>query len=48
MTSELDMGGRCEGDRVRLRLYLLDFVPGVIGYAVVLAAVVVLGTSRRA
>jgi hypothetical protein len=43
MTSELDMGGRCEGDRIRLRLYLLDFVPGVIGYAVVLAAVVVWG-----
>jgi uncharacterized membrane protein len=43
MTSKLDIGGPSEGDRVRARLFLLDFAPGVIGYLAVLAAVVVWG-----
>jgi len=43
MTSKLDIGGPNEGDRVRARLFLLDFAPGVIGYLAVLAAVVVWG-----
>lgn len=43
MTSELDVRGRSAGDRARSRAYLLDFVPGMIGYAVVLAAVVAWG-----
>lgn len=48
MTSELDKGQRntgqqSSGDRVRARAYHRDFWPGIVGYVVVLGAVVALG-----
>ncbi|MBW0089915.1 hypothetical protein I4I73_01990 [Pseudonocardia sp. KRD-184] len=43
MTSELDNGRRSSGDRARSRAYHRDFWPGIVGYVVVLGAVVALG-----
>lgn len=43
MTSNLDIRRASAGDQARTRAYLLDFVPGMIGYTVVLAAVLVWG-----
>lgn len=43
MTSDLDSALGSAGDRVRTRAYYRDFLPGVIGYAVVLGAALVWG-----
>jgi len=43
MTSDLDKSSGSAGDRARTRAYNWDFWPGVVGYAVVLGAVLVWG-----
>ena len=43
MTSKLDSRDRSSGDRSRTRAYLRDFLPGVVGYAVVLVPVLAWG-----
>ena len=43
MTSDLDNPGSSRGDRARTRAYLIDFLPGIIGYLAVLALVVAFG-----
>jgi len=43
MTSDLDNSGSSRGDRARTRAYLIDFLPGIIGYLAVLALVVAFG-----
>ncbi len=43
MTSELDTRDHSAGDRSRTRAYLRDFLPGVVGYAVVLVPVLTWG-----
>lgn len=43
MTSHLDSAPSSAGDRARARAYHRDFWPGMVGYAVVLAGVLVWG-----
>lgn len=43
MTSRLDRTARSSGDRARARAYHRDFWPGIVGYLVVLAAVITWG-----
>lgn len=43
MTRNLDTQGTSQGDRTRSRAYLRDFLPGMIGYCVVLVAVLIFG-----
>ncbi len=44
MTSELDSGGaRSAGDKARARAYHRDFWPGILGYGIVLTAVLLWG-----
>ncbi len=43
MTSELDSGSRSSGDKTRARAYHRDFWPGILGYGVVLTAVLIWG-----
>lgn len=43
MTSYLDSGSRSAGDRARDRAYSRDFWPGMLGYVVVLTAVIIWG-----
>lgn len=43
MTSELDSGSRSSGDKARARAYRRDFWPGILGYCVVLTAVLIWG-----
>jgi hypothetical protein len=43
MTSKLDKGEGSRGDRARARAYLKDFLPGVIGYFLILLVVLVFG-----
>ena len=43
MTSTLDTRGPSNGDRARSRAYVRDFWPGMVGYGVVLAAVLAWG-----
>jgi hypothetical protein len=43
MTRELDSPRWSAGDRARSRAYLRDFVPGIVGYVVVLLAVLTWG-----
>lgn len=43
MTSYLDSASGSAGDRARARAYHRDFWPGMLGYAVVLTAVIVWG-----
>ena len=43
MTSSLDTSSRSAGDRARSRAYAREFVPGIVGYVVVLAAAIAWG-----
>jgi hypothetical protein len=43
MTRELDSPGRSRGDRTRALAYLRDFLPGILGYGLVLSAVIAWG-----
>lgn len=43
MTNKLDTRQRSEGDRDRSRHFYLDFIPAMLGYGVVLVAVVFFG-----
>lgn len=43
MTSTLDTSGPSNGDRARAQAYHRDFWPGIVGYALVLAAVLAWG-----
>jgi O-antigen/teichoic acid export membrane protein len=43
MTSSLDNGARSAGDRARALAYQRDFWPGMVGYALVLTAVLLWG-----
>ncbi len=43
MTSNLDRHGASRGDRARSRAYARDFLPGMVGYCVLLVVVVLFG-----
>lgn len=43
MTSNLDRHGASRGDKARSRAYARDFIPGMIGYCVLLVVVVLFG-----
>lgn len=43
MTSNLDKAHQSRGDRAKARAYLREFLPGIVGYAVVLVAVLLFG-----
>jgi hypothetical protein len=43
MTSNLDRGDRSRGDQARAAAYLRDFLPGIVGYLVVLVVVLRFG-----
>jgi hypothetical protein len=43
MTSKLDRCGGSRGDKARSRAYVKDFLPGIVGYCVLLVVVVLFG-----
>ena len=43
MTSKLDKAGASRGDKARSRAYVKDFLPGIVGYLVLLAVVIAFG-----